>query len=289
MSQQNSLIDTKGIRSMKAFILTDLEGISGLNGRPDGVGNKIINEEVCARLLTQEVNAVAEGLIAGGATEVRCHDGHGGSNSILIESLCPRVHLYQYGGVLDPLLPLDGSFAAAIQIGAHAMNGVADGFMNHTFNSHAVVGMWLNAEPIGEVGISVLLAAGLGIATILVSGDRAACREAKAFVGRVETVETKVGIHRYSAVNRPLLEVRAELRSTAERAMRAAAHFPIIARKGPFELKVELMDSTLADRAEKAGAERVNAVTVVYAGDDLWDVFARRSGWGPGVYRRRFP
>ena len=71
--------------------------------------------------------------------------------------------------------------------------------------------------------------------------------------------------------------------------MRAAAHFPIIARKAPFELKVELMDSTLADRAEKAGAERVNAVTVVYAGDDLWDVFARRSGWGAGVYRRRFP
>jgi len=66
---------------MKIFIVTDIEGISGINGRKaDEVGNKIINTDVACRLLTQEVNAVAEGLIEAGADEIHVWDGHGGSS-----------------------------------------------------------------------------------------------------------------------------------------------------------------------------------------------------------------
>lgn len=274
---------------MKVFILTDLEGVSGVNGRPDSIGNSIINKEAADRLLTEEVNATAEGLLAGGAKEIICWDGHGGSNSILIESLHPEVQLYQSGGVLDPLLPVDASFNALVQVGAHAMNGVADGFLNHSYNSHGVVNMRLNGEPIGEVGLESFQAACFGIRTILVSGDRASCREARHFLGRVETVETKVGIHRYSAINKHPSKVRAELRAAAQSALLACESFPVVMKKPPYELAVELMDPTMADRAEKAGARRVNAVTVSYDGDNLLEIFARRCGWGTGVYSRKFP
>jgi hypothetical protein len=49
------------------------------------------------------------------------------------------------------------------------------------------------------------------------------------------------------------------------------------------------MDPNMADRTEQIGAERLDAVTVRYIGDDLFDVVARRNGWAPGVYRKRFP
>ena len=273
---------------MKVVILTDLEGVSGVNGRPDSVGNKIINKDVSDRLLTEEVNAAAEGLIAAGATEIVCWDGHGGSNSVVIERLHPEVQLYQSGGLMNPVLPFDRSCEALLQIGAHAMMGVADGFLHHSYNSHAVVNMWLNGERIGEIGMSALLVAYFGVPTILVSGDRAGCREAKAFLGQVETVETKIGINRYSAINKNPVKVRTELTAAAHRALAARDTFSLVKKDPPYELKMALMCPNMADRYEKAGAKRLDHVTVAIEGDDLLDVYAQRCGWAPGVHNARF-
>jgi len=272
---------------MKVFILTDLEGVSGVKGRSDGIGNSIVNEDVSKRLLTEEVNATAEGLLAGGATEIVCWDGHGGSNSINIEQLHPEVQLYQSDGLLQPL-PIDASFDAFVHIGAHAMMGVADGFLHHSFNSHAVVCMSLNGEPIGEIGIESVIAACYGMPTILVSGDRAACREAAAFLGKVDTVETKTGISRYSAVNKNPERVRAGLTAAAQQALKAKDTFPIVRKEPPYELKIELMCPNMADECEKKGAQRINHTTVMYSGSDFPDVWAQRNGWAPGVYKARF-
>ena len=126
------------------------------------------------------------------------------------------------------------------------------------------------------------------IPTILVSGDRAACREATAFLGKVETVETKIGLGRYDAVNKSPVKVRAELTAAAQRALGAKDSFPIVKKGPPYELKVELMCSNLADECEKRGAQRLDYVTVLYSGDDFLDIWAQRNGWAPGVYQRRF-
>lgn len=273
---------------MQVFVLTDLEGVSGVLGRPDGIGNKIINTEVSNRLLTEEVNAAAEGLLAAGATQIICWDGHGGSNSILIERLHPEVQLYQTGGLMNPLLPVGRACAALVFIGAHAMSGVKDGFLHHTYNSHSVVNMWLNDERIGEIGVSCLIAACWDIPAILVSGDRAACREATALLGQVETVETKVGINRYSAINKHPAKVRAELTDAARRALAARDTFPVVRREPPYELKIECMCPNLADAYEKAGASRIDHVTVAFEGADFLDVWARRQGYAADTYRAKF-
>lgn len=212
---------------MKAFIMTDLEGVSGVNGRSDGIGNKIINNEASCRLLTEEVNAVVEGLVEAGAEEVLVVDGHGGSNSISPEHLHPKAMLQMAGGGVAPVTHIDASFAVALHLGTHAMIGVADGFLNHTFNSHAVANMWLNDAPVGEIAIEALVSAYYGVPTVLVSGDRAACREARAFLGRVETVEAKVSLSRYTVVNRSPARVRDELRETARNAILNRKSYPV--------------------------------------------------------------
>lgn len=273
---------------MKVFILTDLEGVSGVKGAPDSVGNLILNKDTADRLLTAEVNAVAEGLFAAGATEVICWDGHGGSNSINIEQLHPDVSLYQSGGELSPIMPIDSSWGAMVQVGAHAMMGVADGFLNHTFNSHAVVNLWLNEEPIGEIGICSLLASYFDVPTIMVAGDEAACREAEAFLGKVETVAVKSSITRYGTINRNPVKVREELQAVAERALRSVGDFPVVKKAPPYELKVMLMCPNMADTCEKRGARRIDHVTVAFEGDDLMDIWSQRNGWAQGVHNQRF-
>ena len=117
---------------MKAFIMTDLEGVCCVNGRSDGIGNKIINTEVACRMLTEEVNASVEGLVAAGVDEVLVVDGHGGSNSIAPEGLHPKASLEMIGGGLARVTRIDASYALALHIGTHAMIGVADGFLNQT-------------------------------------------------------------------------------------------------------------------------------------------------------------
>lgn len=275
---------------MKVYIMTDLEGVSGVNGRRDdaGIGNKIINEIVACNLLTAEVNAVVEGLVEGGAKEIVVADGHGGSNSIQIENLHPKANLKIYGADMAPITCVDASYNAALQIGTHSMIGVKDGFMNHTFNSHAVANMWLNGLPVGEIAIGALICAYFGIPTILVSGDRAACREAKEFLGNVETVETKIGLGRYSVINKNPLKVREELKETSKSALQNIKKFSPKKINPPYSLKIQFMCPNQADNYEMRGAKRLDHQTVLIESDDFIDLWAQRQGWAPGVHNRRF-
>ena len=40
---------------MKVFVLTDLEGPSGVNGRSDGIGNTMVNRPTAEEALVREV------------------------------------------------------------------------------------------------------------------------------------------------------------------------------------------------------------------------------------------
>lgn len=271
---------------MKVWIMTDLEGVSGVNGRSNGIGNKIINEDVAGRLLTEEVNATVEGLIDGGATEIVVLDGHGGSNSILIEKLHPAATLDQYGGGMTPTIAVNAGYDAALHLGAHAMIGVRDGFMNHTFNSHAVANMWLNDMPVGEIAIFALYCACYGVPTILVAGDRAACREARSFLGSVETVETKIGLSRYTVINENPVKVRCALREKAKAALQNRTRYPARMIKPPYALKIQLMCPNQADDGEMRGAKRLDHQTVLYESNDFLDLWAQRNGWAPGVFQQ---
>ncbi len=273
---------------MKVYIMTDLEGPSGVNGRSDGIGNKIINTEIACKLLIEEVNACCEGLLEAGATEIVVWDGHGGSNSIDITKLHPAASLGTIGGDLAPVCRSQG-FDAAIQLGAHAMQGVMDGYLYHTYNSHGVAELLLNGEPIGEIGIGILESAYFGVPTILVSGDAAACREAKAFAGpQLYTVETKQAISRYTVVNRPVGEVHSELRAAAALGLRMLKKIPLKKIAPPYELRYQVMCPNQLDFFEKMGAERVDHQTVIFRSDNFIDVWAQRNGWAPGVHNRKW-
>lgn len=275
---------------MKVFIMTDLEGPSGVNGRSDGIGNKIVNETAACELLQGEVNAVIEGLMRGGATEIVAWDGHGGGNSLNINKLHEAASLGSFGGDIAPVTLLDGSFDAAIQVGAHALQGTAEGYLNHSFNSHAVADMRLNGMRIGEIGITALMASYFNIPTILVAGDTAACLEAKDFIGEdnLITVETKKSISRYSVVNLNPVKIREELTIKARKAMEQASKMKPKKIASPYEYKIQLMCPNAADYYEKLGAERIDHQTIILRSNDFLDLCAQRLGWGAGVHNKKF-
>ena len=64
---------------MKIYLMTDMEGCAGILNFKDWVFPEGRYYDKGKRLLTLEVNAVAEGFFAAGADEVLVADGHGRS------------------------------------------------------------------------------------------------------------------------------------------------------------------------------------------------------------------
>ena len=273
---------------MKIMIITDLEGPAGINGRSDGIGNKTVNLPIACQVLMDEVNACVRGLLKAGADEILVWDAHGGSNSMDITKLQYPAQLGTLGSDMAPCVPLDSTFDAAIELGFHAMEGVSDGYMNHSYDSHHICNMWLNGEPIGEIGVNAYLAAYFGVPTILVTGDQAACREARAFLPDVEAVCTKRALSRYTVVNRNPEDVRRKIEESAARALGRLGDFAVKALPAELEFKVQYMCPNIADTYEKAGWERLDPQTVATRGADFVDVYSRRVGWAAGVHNRRF-
>lgn len=274
---------------MRVYIMTDLEGPGGVNGRADSIGNRIVNESTAGKLLTEEVNACVEGLVRAGAGEIVVWDGHGGSNSIDITMLHPAASLGTLGSPLLRMNLLDASYDAAVQLGAHALQGTESAYMNHTFSSHSIAGMRLNGKPIGEIGIQALLAAYFRVPTILVSGDRAACAEARDFIGeKLETVVTKDAFSRYTVVNRNPVSIRKDLMETAEKALKNVRTAPLPELPGDFELEYRFMCPNAADDFEKRGAERIDCQTVILRSKDFMDLYAQMIGWAPGIHNRKY-
>ena len=273
---------------MKIMIITDLEGPAGINGRSDGIGNKTVNLPIACQVLMDEVNACVRGLLKAGADEILVWDAHGGSNSMDITKLQYPAQLGTIGGDMAPCVPIDSSFDAAIELGFHAMEGVADGYMNHSYDSHHICNMWLNGELIGEIGLTVCKAAYFGVPTILVTGDQAACREAKAFLPDVETVCTKHSLSRYTTMNRHPQDVQKDTEAAAEKALKKLKKFKI--KKLPKEIvyRIQYMCPNSVFFYEKIGWERIDPFTVETRGTDFIDVFSRRAGWAAGVHNRRF-
>jgi D-amino peptidase len=202
----------------RIFIVTDLEGASGVyqfaQTREAGPLNDMAKE-----YLMGDIAAVVRGLRAGGATEIVVLDGHG-SGAVVPHLMEPGAK-YILGRPLPGVLGgLDSSFAGLVFVGQHAMNGVPDGVLCHTQSSRSENRYWYNGVESGELAQCAAIAGSQGVPPILVTGDEAACREAKQFFGdSCVTVSTKQGLSREAAVLYPFEETRQALFEGAKRAM----------------------------------------------------------------------
>jgi len=278
--------------SVKVHILTDVEGCAGVMNAADYVYRESRYYEQARELLTLEVSAAVEGAIEAGATEVLVADAHGPS-AIDRRLLHPRALLL--GGRPWPTemstYGIDGSYAAAMMIGQHARSNTDGGHLCHTM-SFGVEEYLLNKEPIGEIGLWSLIAGYFHVPLVLVTGDQAACDEAREYVPNVETAAVKCGIKRGSAVgmtkeeNRFLNsaavhmhpdESRALIRAHAARAIQRLPEILPARMDGPFRLEIFLRPD--------AGKKRPRKM-VLTAGDYL-DLIRPPTGQGKAKPRKK--
>src|SRR5512139_1405686 len=137
---------------MKILIAADMEGITGVTTW-DQVDPKHPEYVRFRKLMTADVNAAIRGAFDAGATEVIVADGHSRGSNILIEELDGRARLNS--GSPSPfsmMQGIDGGIQGVILVGYHARMGTPNAILDHTWSSARVAGVWLNSDPVGEIG-----------------------------------------------------------------------------------------------------------------------------------------
>ncbi len=175
---------------MRLFIMTDLEGTAGVvdfwgYSRPG-----FPYHETARKLVTLEVNAAIEGALEAGVTEIHVLDGHG-PGAINVELLHPEATVLTGRPIRYPF-ELDASYDFMFMTGYHAKSNTDGGHMSHSW-SMDIEEMWINGVSIGEIGTWLLYAGQIGVPVPLLTGDLAACMEAKTFIPNIRTVTTKTG------------------------------------------------------------------------------------------------
>ena len=258
---------------MKIYIHTDLEGISGIDS-PEMIESEHPRRREANECLMADVNAAVAGAFEGGATHVTVLDSHGGrGGNFILERLDRRAEndpkpTQKWWGKMD------ASYAGTFFIGAHAMAGTQNAFLDHTQSSESWYNYWLNGRRMGELAQWAVVAGNFGIPMLMVSGDEAACVEARQFFSPVETAAVKRGIGRNRAELVPLEEARARIREAARRAISLVGKArPLIPSK-PMEVRLEFYRSDYCDAiAAKAGNERLDARSVRKVTSDPLAIF----------------
>src|SRR5712692_10507092 len=105
----------------KIFIVTDMEGVGGVNNAEEQLLPGQRRYEETRRLLTGETNAAVEGAIKAGASEVVIWDGHDGSRSLAIDEIHPRAKLLQGKPTPPNYYMEDRRYDGIMFVGQHPM------------------------------------------------------------------------------------------------------------------------------------------------------------------------
>lgn len=263
------------------YVVCDIEGVAGVVDfkaqccEDGGYYAQAVN------LATLELNALVEGVLDGGATEVYAWPGHGSfPGGINVELLHPECKLVMHASDGGPT-GFDGSFNAMFLCGLHSMAGSESGVLSHSFTP-LIKGVWLNDVKIGEIGLNMAAFAEAGVPTVFVSGDEEAVREARGLIPRIEGAVVKWGLEEKfklgalsvrKATSLAPKKARSVIREAAKAAMRRIPEIeqPVFGK--PYHLKVEYVEAKYAVQAAQApGVEVVGPATTLQVRERIADL-----------------
>jgi D-amino peptidase len=260
--------------------MSDIEGVAGIVKWAQTGGDQTLYHEA-RKLYTEEINAAVRGAKAAGATEIVVMDCHGAGgdytfNSLLPAELDPDCEFVIQNEWTEYTEFLEQGCDAALMVGMHAMAGTPDGVLSHTVSGQAWQNLRFNGTFVGETGINAALCGHWGCPVLLVTGDRAVCREGRELLGDgLTTVEVKVGLGRFSARNIPAVRARELIEDGAKRALKDLEAVRPYEPGRPCEIEIEF---TSPDRLEeyrnRKNVEVTGARSIVARGDDWWQAWS---------------
>ncbi|PTL84484.1 M55 family metallopeptidase [Vitiosangium sp. GDMCC 1.1324] len=248
----------------RALLVVDLEGVAGVDSVAALISGTAEYERARV-LMTAEVNAAVEGLLAAGFQRVRVSDSHlsgSGESNLVLEALHPAA---------EPCFLEEDAYAprffedvqAVACVGMHASAGTA-GFGAHTVD---VLGAWACAgRELSEADLVLALAAEAGVPGVFVSGDDVL--EAR-LGGRVGYVRTKVALSVTQAYSRAPEAVLPELTRAAALPGQKVEPLP------DAPLVLTFKSGHQAALAAEAGARRVDRYRVEVEGRTFRERYTR--------------
>ena len=265
---------------MRVHVISDIEGVAGVVRRGQIGGDLPLYQEARS-LYTEEINAAVRGAKAAGATEIVVMDCHGAGgdydfNSLVADQLDPDCEFVVQNEWTEYTAFLESGCDAALFIGMHAMAGTPDGVLSHTVSGQAWQSLKFNGTLVGETGINAALCGNWDCPVVLVTGDRAVCREATALLGEgLTTVEVKEGLGRFSARSKTPRAARELIEEGAKNALRDLQAVRPYDPGRPCEIEVVF---TTPDRLEeyrhRRGVEVTGPARLVSRGDDWWQAWS---------------
>jgi len=199
------------------------------------------------KLLTMDVNSAVAGAVDAGATEIIINESHGPARNILIEELDSHAEMITgYYKPLGMMEGIDGNFDAAFFIAFHARAGTDAAVMDHTMRGKEVLNVKVNGVSVGEIGLCSAIAGHFNVPVALVTGDDKVAAEAKALLGKVETVMVKQALNRFVAKCAPPEVTSKKIRAAAKQALSKAKEFKPYKMETPLRFDVEFNSTAIA-------------------------------------------
>ena len=265
---------------MKIFIAVDMEGITGVVHWPQPTtgGRELADDENQRQQMTADVNAVIKGARSAGASEFVILDSHGSAPprpNLRLKDIDPEAKLLSYRNYFGSTQDLlEDGYDAIFIVGMHAVDGVADGILSHNFTS-TFKEIYFNGLRIGEIGFFALWAGIHNIPLTFLSGDDAACEEAKELVPDVVTTSTKKGITHGFALLYPEAQVRADLERGAAEAISNAGKIEPLGMSGPVEVKIIMGGGRETIKADACAmfqwVERLSGTSIGFSVDTVYE------------------
>ena len=261
--------------------MSDIEGVAGIVKWAQTGGDQTLYHEA-RKLYTEEINAAVRGAKNAGAKEIVVMDCHGAGGDYMFNSLLPDqldvdCEFVVQNEWTEYTELLSSGCDAALFVGMHAMAGTPDGVLSHTVSSQAWQSLKFNGTLVGETGINAALCGHWGCPVLLVTGDRAVCREATELLGSgLTTVEVKVGLGRFSARMKTPLKARELIEEGARKALKDLAAVAPFNPGQPCEIEITFTSpDRLVEYANRRGVEQVDPLTLASKADDWWTAWSQ--------------
>lgn len=260
--------------NMKVYVLTDLEGVSGISDFDTQCWPDSEYFYQSQKMLTEEVNAAVSGALEAGASKIVVCDAHYKGHNILVEQLHKKAELIQ-GKERPHWLPwIEDGYDAFIQLGTHAMAGTPNACLCHSMELN-IVKIKLKNMVIGEIGMAAVAAGSLGIPTVMVSGDRAAIEEMQRLVPSTEGVVVKESLGRYISKHKAPKEARELIQTGTKSALDRIADIPPFIMEPPYQLEVTYIEPKAEYLKKKTNlcSKVIDPTTIRYESENILDLF----------------
>ncbi len=221
---------------------------------------------------TQDVNAAIRGIRRADAqASIDIFDGHGVGNNLLQEELESDCNLLG-GGWMTRFYEMVKSreiakYDAVMLLGQHAAQGTIDGFMSHTNTGDTA--LRVNGKDAGEAPQLAWLFGHFNVPVVLLVGDDAVVREAKALLHEIATIPVKKALTRDKARSIPVETAHRLICEASSDAIRNVETFQSQRVSPPVRIDISYSERQMASTAARfPKTERTGENKVTYIADN---------------------